>query len=103
MVGFVSAVVAELASGERVTSQLFTTEYVVGEKAFEPKPLAFLLFFFVVSVVTVGTLVPFLLGERKDKSAGPFKPTAELFNGRAAMMGFVLLVAIEKIKGSALF
>jgi hypothetical protein len=37
-----------------------------------------------------------------DKSVGPFNRTAELLNGRAAMLGFVLLLSIEWVKGGAL-
>ena len=38
-----------------------------------------------------------------SKSNGPWTPTAELLNGRAAMLGFVALLATEWAKGAAVF
>lgn len=34
---------------------------------------------------------------------GPFTPDREMFNGRAAMVGLMALLAVEALKGSALF
>ena len=38
-----------------------------------------------------------------DKQLGPFTKSAEMLNGRAAMIGFAALLAIELVKQSALF
>ena len=38
------------------------------------------------------------------RSFGPFKPSAEMLNGRAAMLGFLALLAVEFARGNvALF
>jgi len=37
------------------------------------------------------------------KSNGPFTPTAEMLNGRAAMLGFLALLCTEWAKGAAVF
>lgn len=46
--------------------------------------------------------VPILKGAKLNKTVGPFNPTAELLNGRAAMLGFALLLSLEWAKGGAL-
>ena len=38
-----------------------------------------------------------------DKEFGPFKAGAELLNGRAAMLGFAALLAVELVKQSPIF
>ncbi len=45
----------------------------------------------IVALVTVGTLAPRLLENKKvdSMSVGPFTPAAEVLNGRLAMMGFL--------------
>ncbi len=69
MLGFISAVAAEFASGEPVLKQW--SEEPTGVA------LAFLLF-------VGGSLVTAFRTKRDDK-LGPFTPQAELINGRAAM------------------
>jgi hypothetical protein len=89
MIGFVAALGAELSSGEPVLSQW----------ASEPTGIAvaFLL-------VIAGSLVPFLQGDKNTKSIGPLTPSAEMNNGRAAMIGFAsLLIAEFASSGKALF
>ena len=50
------------------------------------------------------SLVPVLLGKKSDSTTlGPFRPSAELLNGRAAMLGFASLITVEAIKHTALF
>ena len=44
-----------------------------------------------------------LQGVQNTEAFGPFTPAAELLNGRAAMLGFGALLAVEADKGSALF
>jgi hypothetical protein len=89
MIGFVAALGAELSSGEPVLSQW----------ASEPTGIAvaFLL-------VIAGSLVPFLQGDKNTKAIGPLTPSAEMNNGRAAMIGFAsLLIAEFASSGKALF
>ena len=69
MLGFVSAVAAEFASGESVLQQW----------ADEPTGVACAFMLFVGgSLVTAFT-------SKRDQTLGPFTPAAELVNGRAAM------------------
>ncbi|KAG1662083.1 hypothetical protein FOA52_006890 [Chlamydomonas sp. UWO 241] len=89
MIGFVAALGAELSSGEPVLSQW----------ASEPTGIAvaFLL-------VIAGSLVPFLSGNKNTKAVGPLTPSAEMTNGRAAMIGFAALLIVEfASSGKALF
>jgi hypothetical protein len=84
-----AALAAELSSGEGVLKQW-------GE---EPTGIAvtFVLF-------AAGSLVPLLRGVgAADQKLGPFTPQAEMLNGRAAMLGFAALLAIEAVRGAALF
>lgn len=86
MLGFVAAVGAELASGESVLKQL----------ADEPTGVTITFLLFIAA-----SLIPAFL--RKSDSLGPFTPAAELLNGRAAMLGFAALLAVEAIRQSPLF
>ena len=87
MLGFVSAVGAELASGESVFAQFQGNE-------------AGILFHF--ALFAAASIVP-IMKSAKEESFGPFSPQAEMLNGRAAMIGFAALLLIEASKGSALF
>merc|ERR1712003_19498 len=81
MLGFIAA------SGETVFQQ-------IGDA--EPSILfAFIMF-------AAASLIPTLKGVKKEKFAF-FSPEAEMLNGRAAMIGFALLLAIEAKSGSAFF
>merc|ERR1712174_42473 len=87
MLGFIAALGAEAASGETVFQQ-------IGDA--EPSILfAFIMF-------AAASLIPTLKGVKKEKFAF-FSPEAEMLNGRAAMIGFALLLAIEAKSGSAFF
>ncbi|KAG6554210.1 hypothetical protein Mapa_004126 [Marchantia paleacea] len=95
MLGFLAATTVEFETGKSVLQQLT----IRGELSSA------------VVVVTVA-LLSLLLHENNSKENGSsapfnpfglFTPTAERLNGQAAMLGFVLLVAIESAKGSALF
>lgn len=48
------------------------------------------------------SLIP-MLSSTKREAFGPFRPEAELLNGRAAMIGFAALLVVEGVRGSALF
>merc|ERR1712224_567158 len=87
MLGFIAALGAEAASGETVFQQIGGAE---------PSILfAFIMF-------AAASLIPTLKGVKKEKF-GFFSPEAEMLNGRAAMIGFALLLAIEAKSGSAFF
>lgn len=88
MLGFTAAVGAELASGAPLLDQLGS--------AFLPVLLTF-------GVFTAASLIPILTGANLKQTFGPFRPEAEVINGRAAMLGLVALVITEGFKGSALF
>eukprot|EP00890_Picochlorum_soloecismus_P005805 jgi/Picsp_1/6225/NSC_03579-R1_early light induced chloroplast precursor len=87
MIGFISALGAELGSGESVLRQL----------ADEPTGivLTFILF-------SAATLIP-LLNSTKREAFGPFTPEAETLNSRAAMIGFAIVLASELLTGKAFF
>ncbi|GFH18033.1 chloroplast carotene biosynthesis related protein [Haematococcus lacustris] len=87
MFGFVAALGAELSSGESVLRQI--TEAPTG---------------IICSglLLIIGSLVPVFM-RSKQQSVGPFTPSAEMINGRAAMIGFAALLAVEVVRGTALF
>eukprot|EP00798_Chlamydomonas_sp_ICE-L_P016508 gene16508-biopygen25447 len=87
MLGFIAALGAELATGESVFAQLQDAPIFI--------PATFALFI-------VASIIP-MNKNKKAESVGPLTPDAELVNGRAAMIGFAALLAIEAIKGDALF
>merc|ERR1712157_218701 len=87
MLGFIAALGAEAASGETVFQQIGDAEPSI--------LLAFIMF-------AAASLIPTLKGVKKEKF-GFFSPEAEMLNGRAAMIGFALLLAIEAKSGSAFF
>jgi hypothetical protein len=104
MLGFVAAVVSELATNQSITSQM-AGKYVdmeLVEKPFGAAPLGFAM---LVALITVGSLAPKMLEgiEVNGKSFGPFTPNLELTVGRVAQMGFLGLILVELVKGSALF
>eukprot|EP00884_Botryococcus_braunii_P014892 jgi/Botrbrau1/23403/Bobra.0051s0047.1 len=88
MLAFIAALGAELSTGETVITQLFDAPILVAVTAV---------------VFSWASLVPWLKGDKDSKGLGPFTPAAELLNGRAAMLGFAALLAVEAIKHSALF
>ena len=87
MLAFVSALFAELSSGETVVSQ------------FKDEPTGVLLTFVLFASAS---LIPMIQGTTRE-AFGPLTPKAEELNGRAAMIGFAALLIVEGVKGSALF
>lgn len=87
MLAFVAALGAELSTGETVLRQL----------ADEPTGVVLAALAFITA-----SLIP-MLSSTKREAFGPFTPSAEMLNGRAAMIGFASLLAAEAIRGSALF
>ncbi|KAI7742998.1 hypothetical protein M8C21_032663 [Ambrosia artemisiifolia] len=89
MIGFVSALAVELSSGEGVLSQISHG----GVPAFVATSV----------VLSLASLVPLFKGVRAEsKSSGLMTSDAELWNGRAAMLGLVALAFTEYVTGSAL-
>ncbi|KAM0029897.1 putative chlorophyll A-B binding protein [Helianthus debilis subsp. tardiflorus] len=89
MIGFVSAMAVELSSGQDVFAQISHG----GVPAFVVTSL----------VLSVASLVPLFKGVRAEsKSSGLMTSDAELWNGRAAMLGLVALAFTEYVTGSAL-
>ena len=87
MLGFVAALGAELASGKSVVAQMSMDQPQI-------------LFHF--ALFAAASLIPIMKGA-KEEEFGPFSPKAELLNGRAAMIGFALLLVLEGSSGSAFF
>jgi succinate dehydrogenase hydrophobic anchor subunit len=87
MIGVIAALGAEFASGESVLRQL------------ADEPTGIILVFLLIIIASV---VP-ALSKTPPETFGPFTPNAELLNGRAAMLGFASLLAIEFARGVALF
>eukprot|EP00955_Chlamydomonas_euryale_P046431 353425-Chlamydomonas_euryale.AAC.3 len=87
MLGFVAAMFAELSTGQPVLQQWAEVPTVV---------------FGTVALITVASLVPFLQGSKNNQTVGPWRPSAELLNGRAAMIGFAAMLVLESISGHAL-
>ena len=91
MLAFVAALGAELATGKSVFTQLACEPTLIGAGAV---------------LFAWASLVPYLLGQQESKeyaAFGPFTKSAEMVNGRAAMLGLAALLAIEGVKHSALF
>jgi hypothetical protein len=92
MLGLVAAAGAELATGKTVV-EMFKCEPVLIGAA--------------VALFSWASLVPLLLrGEaaKKEYAAwGPFTASAEMLNGRAAMIGIASLLAIEGVRHTAFF
>lgn len=89
MIAVISAIGAELSTGESVFQQ------------FKEQPVLIVV---MAALFAWASLVPVLLGKKSDsESLGPFTPAAERTNGRAAMLGFLALLAVEGVRHSALF
>eukprot|EP00955_Chlamydomonas_euryale_P112013 366104-Chlamydomonas_euryale.AAC.13 len=87
MLGFVAAVSAELSSGEPVLTQWAQEPFLI---------------FATFALIIAGSLVPFLQGNKNKEAFGPLSPSAELLNGRAAMIGFAAMLVLEAVNGRPL-
>jgi hypothetical protein len=98
MLGFVAALIAELATGKSVFEQL---------QSFNGVPL-FLLLGTLVAVF-LGSFAPRINDQKENGldtpavDQGIWTQRTEIINGRSAMIGFVALLITEAVKGSALF
>ncbi|XP_071730574.1 early light-induced protein 1, chloroplastic-like [Rutidosis leptorrhynchoides] len=89
MIGFVSALAVELSSGQDVLTQISNGGLTV--------------FVGTSVVLTLASLVPLFKGVSvQSKSSGLMTSDAEMWNGRAAMLGLVALAFTEYVTGSAL-
>lgn len=89
MIGFVSAIVVEIFSGQDLFTQIANGGYM---------------WFVRTSILfTVASLIPFSMGVGPGATSDSFwNPDAEVWNGRAAMVGLVALAITEFVKGGAL-
>ncbi|XP_071730576.1 early light-induced protein 1, chloroplastic-like [Rutidosis leptorrhynchoides] len=89
MIGFVSALAVELSSGQDVLTQITNGGLTV--------------FVGTSVVLTLASLVPLFKGVSvQSKSSGLMTSDAEMWNGRAAMLGLLALAFTEFVTGSAL-
>ncbi|XP_071730575.1 early light-induced protein 1, chloroplastic-like [Rutidosis leptorrhynchoides] len=89
MIGFVSALAVELSSGQDVLTQISNGGLTV--------------FVGTSVVLTLASLVPLFKGVSvQSKSSGLMTSDAEMWNGRAAMLGLLALAFTEFVTGSAL-
>jgi hypothetical protein len=89
MVAMVAAAFAEAYSKNHVP--------VLTQLACEPGPVALF-----VGIIAAATFVP-MMKNAGEKKSGPFTPSAEILNGRIAMMGFAGLLVNEALSGKAFF
>jgi len=88
MLALVATWGAEVFTGEPLMRQIAKAPLAIGA--------TFLVFI-------VATLIPIIRGENMDKKSGIFTPRAEFWNGRLAMVAFVLLLMVETFKGGPAF
>lgn len=89
MVGFMSAVIVELTKGQDLFTQITNGGY--------------LWFLWTTILFTIASVIPFSKGMGPDTKSDSFWNTnAEVWNGRAAMLGLVALALTELFKGGPL-
>lgn len=99
MVGFTSAVVAELITGRSVWNQLIARD----------GPPSLLLLGLTIVTVFVSSFAPRVRDmpdnglDRPARAVGPFTQYAERVNGRAAMIGIIVVLTVEGLTGNPLF
>mmetsp|Transcript_29325 Transcript_29325/g.82718 ORF Transcript_29325/g.82718 Transcript_29325/m.82718 type:complete len:206 (+) Transcript_29325:257-874(+) len=87
MVGFLAAAMNEVTTGDTVEKQILEAPVTVGV---------------FVLVVVYASLVPIMKGV-KNEAFGFMSPRAETTNGRAAMLAFAVMVALELRTGIPFF
>jgi hypothetical protein len=104
MLGVIAAAVSEAMTGQTVWSQV-AGKYVGGQSVEPAHGMSVFYFFAIVVIFTMATLAPKLFKNEQpeDREFGPWRASAEMLNGRAAMLGFASLVIIEYFKQSPIF
>jgi hypothetical protein len=92
--GFIAAAISEYSTKQSIWQQLN-----------DPASKSTEIFLAIIVISIVSTFIPrFGAGEQpEDRETGPWTVTAELANGRAAMVGFTLLLVWECIKQQPFF
>lgn len=113
MIGWMLALSAELNRSQSLWGQLFNTRTFTladGVSRTSTYPAAGFFLVPLVALVALGaSLAPTLKKsspnglDETPEAFGPFKPEAELTNGRGAMVGLTSLVAVEHFTNGALF
>jgi len=88
MVGFLNGAIYEAQHGDALIQQLTAMPFNVAA---------------IVLLWIYASMVPITKGVVNNEAFGPFTPQAEIINGRAAMLGLVLLVFIESKAGVPFF
>eukprot|EP00898_Chlorokybus_atmophyticus_P006302 jgi/Chlat1/6673/Chrsp49S06161 len=89
MLGFVTAIATEAATGKTVWTQL----------ADNPFP-----FVIMAAITAAASFIPMTQAMSKESQAyGPFQVSTEMINGRAAMLGFAALLVTEAISKAPVF
>jgi len=103
MLGVLAALGVEAFTHHSVFTQV-AGKYVNQELVTPSYGASILAFGMIVALVTLGTLAPRLIEDKKPDSEanGIWTPKAERWNGRAAMVGFAALLIVEAVKGSSL-
>lgn len=87
MLGFTAGLAAELNTGKTIFEQAAASPLLVAAT---------------FGLITLASIVP-LLGSTEIKENAIFTQTKELINGRAAMLGFALMVGYELITHQPIF
>eukprot|EP00955_Chlamydomonas_euryale_P002449 26623-Chlamydomonas_euryale.AAC.1 len=87
MLGFTAAMGAELATSTPVAQQVTQAPYLIAAT---------------FGAIIAASLIPLLQGNKNRESVGPWTPSAEVWNGRTAMVGFASLLLWEFYNGRAL-
>ena len=98
MLGVLAAIGGELTTGKTVVGQLLAGGAAPMGAIFVAVALASF-----APMVTGSSAAAAFNKEKEAKALGPFTAQAEMLNGRAAMMGFAALLALEATSGMPFF